>query len=227
MDDTEHDGPADPAAGGEAQGAGEAPTAGVPLAELLGAVEAKLEEAAAPRETTPGRRVAPSLAGRSVIFELGQTRCALPIDRVVEIGEVPKITPVPNVPPWLAGVANLRGDILAVIDLCALVGLPPFDRERRPGRLLVVRSSAGSKGEVAAGLWVDAVVGVSQFARADLAPPGGPVDDALAALLEGVLVHEGRLLAAIDLDILFAHPELKGLRAEGAPAEAATGGAMR
>lgn len=210
MNESEHD----PAEGGDA--AGGAPPPGVPLAELLGAAEAKLQAGAASHEPASRRAAAPGLAGRSVIFELGQTRCALPIDRVVEIGEVPKITPVPNVPSWLAGVANLRGDVLAVIDLCALVGLPPFDRERRRGRLLVVRSSAGPKGEVAAGLWVDAVHGVSQLARTGLAPPGGPVDDALAALLEGVLVHEGRLLAAIDLDILFAHPELKGLRADGA-----------
>lgn len=232
MSEPEHGGPQ----AGEPRDPGGVVDLGVPLDELLGGLEAALAgaeegEGATTRPASGAavarRGYAPGLAGRSVLFELGSTRCALPIDRVVEIGEVPKITPVPNVPSWLAGVANLRGDILAVIDLRALVGLAPFDRERRPGRLLVVRSSPGPKGEVAAGLWVDAVLGVSQLARAELAPPGGPVDDALAALLEGVLVHEGRLLAVIDLDVLFAHPELRGLRADGAPAEAAAVGAMR
>lgn len=226
MSETEHDEP--PSTEPEST-EGSSPS-GVPLEELLGAVEARIEadNAGALRPEAPARRSAAlGLTGRSVIFELGQTRCALPIDRVVEIGEVPKITPVPNVPSWLAGVANLRGDIMAVIDLRALIGQPPFDRERRQGRLLVVRSSPGPKGEVAAGLWVDSVLGVSLLARAELAPPGGPIEDALAVLLEGVLVHEGRLLAAVDLDLLFAHPELRRLRAEGAPIEAAADGTMR
>lgn len=214
----------DPAAGGDAGGA---PPAGVPLSELLGAVEATLETGAVRFAPPSGRAEATGLLGRSVIFDLGETRCALPIDRVAEIGEVPKITPVPNVPPWLAGVANLRGDVVAVIDLRALSGLAPFDRERRAGRMLIVRSAPGPRGEVAAGLWVDAVLGVSRLDRAALKPPGGPVGDALAALLEGVLVHEGRLLAAIDLDVLFAHPELRALAADRAAAEALPGGALR
>ncbi len=196
------------------------PASGVSLEVLLGSIEAGITASLSVAPGSVSRVEASRTAGRSVIFGLGATRCSLPIDRVVEIGEVPKITPVPNVPPWVRGAANLRGDILAVIDLRALVGLQPFDaelRELRAGRLLVVRSSPGLKGEVAAGLIVDAVEGVARLDDAGLAPPGGPIDDALAAFLVGVQVHEGRLLAAIDLDLLFATPELKRLRAETAP----------
>ncbi len=208
----------------EPRGSGAEPARAVPLEEWIGRLEADLERdragsavergpAAAPR--APARRGAS--AGRSVLFDLGGTRSALPIDRVFEVGEVPKITPVPNVPRWLAGVVNLRGDVLAVVDLRALVGLSPFDRESRPGRLLVVRSAPGADGEVAAGLWVDAVLGVAELSPSDLAPPEGPLDDALAALVEGVTVRDGRMIAALDLDALLAHPELARLRSEGAP----------
>src|SRR6185295_6688454 len=168
---------------------------GVPLEELLGAVEAgvEAERAAAPAAPQKGaqRTADPAVAGRFVIFDLGRTRCALPIDRVAEIGEVPKITPVPHVPRWVRGVANLRGDILAVIDLRARIGLPPVDPESRKGRMLIVRSSPGPLGEVAAGLLVDAVSGVSRVDRGALAPPEEPIDDGLTPLLDKVLLHEG------------------------------------
>ncbi len=211
----------EPTAG--AANVGDESASGVSLERLLGSIEAGIAPAPSSAPGSVSRGVASRTAGRSVIFGLGATRCSLPIDRVVEIGEVPKMTPVPNVPPWVRGVANLRGDVLAVIDLRALVGLQPFDALRpldREGRMLVVRSSPGLSGEVAAGLIVDAVFGVARTDDARLAPPGGPIDDALAAWLRGVQVHEGRLLAAIDLDILFATPELKRLRAESAPGAA-------
>ncbi|HEV7669275.1 MAG TPA: chemotaxis protein CheW [Thermoanaerobaculia bacterium] len=181
---------------------------GLPLEELLAALAAgvspRREAAAPPSEQDE----------RSVVFRLGSTRCALPIDRVFEIAEVPKITAVPNLPFWVRGVANLRGDILAVIDLRAFVGLTPFPRGGRGGRLLVVRAAPGPLGQVAAGLWVDEVEGVAPVARGELAPPDGSIDDRLAHWVAGVLTRDGRPLAAFDLDRFFATPEIRGLNAE-------------
>jgi twitching motility protein PilI len=201
----------------------ESAAGGVPLEELLAVLEAGVRQH---REPVP----APAEEdGRSVVFRLGSTRCALPIDRVFEIAEVPRITPVPNLPPWVRGVANLRGDVLAVIDLRAFVGLAPFERgdldggdgrdgregrSHRSGRLLVVRAAPGPLGQIAAGLWVDEVEGVTPVPRRELAPPDGSIDDRLGALLAGVLIRNGRPLAALDLDRFFATPELRALNAE-------------
>jgi chemotaxis signal transduction protein len=187
---------------------------GVPLEELLAVLSAGVR----PRREAAS---APAAEGeRSVLFRLGTTRCAVPIDRVFEVADVPRITPVPNLPPWVRGVANLRGEVLAVIDLCAFVGLAPFEsgvrgeRSERGGRLLVVRGAPGPLGEIAASLWVDEVEGMAMVSRRDLAPPGAPIGDRLAALLAGVLSHDGRSLAAFDLDRFFAAPEIRALSAE-------------
>ncbi len=179
---------------------------GVPLEKLLAILGAGVR---------PRREAEPSPAAedeRSVVFRLGSTRCALPIDRVFEIADVPRITAVPNLPPWVRGVANLRGDVLAVIDLCAFVGLAPVDPGARRSRLLVVRAAPGPAGEIAAGLSVDEVEGMTTVPRGDLAPPGEPIGDRLAALLAGVHAGDGRRLAVFDLDRFLATPELRALR---------------
>jgi len=176
---------------------------GVPLEKLLATLAASVR---------PRREAEPTPAAedeRSVVFRLGSTRCALPIDRVFEIADVPRITAVPNLPPWVLGVANLRGDVLAVIDLCAFVGLTPVEPGDRRSRLLVVRAAPGPAGEIAAGLCVDQVEGMATVPRRELAPPGEPIGDRLAALLVGVLVGDGRGLAAFDLDRFLASPELR------------------
>ncbi|HXU44077.1 MAG TPA: chemotaxis protein CheW, partial [Thermoanaerobaculia bacterium] len=98
---------------------------GEDLADLLASIEDRLDPDRPRAALAHAPAEPPAAAERSVVFLLGATRCAVPIDRVLEIGDVPAITPVPNVPAWVRGVANLRGDILAIVDLGAYVGLPP------------------------------------------------------------------------------------------------------
>ncbi len=50
---------------------------------------------------------------------------AIAIVKVREIIEYEVITTVPNTPPWISGVTNLRGRVIPVVDLAAKFGLPP------------------------------------------------------------------------------------------------------
>jgi len=71
---------------------------------------------------SPGGSIGPL---RLVCFELRAQELALPIADVRETLPVPPITRVFLTPPCLAGVFSLRGDIVPVIDLGILLGLPP------------------------------------------------------------------------------------------------------
>jgi hypothetical protein len=75
----------------------------------------------------------------NVAFTLGGSGCAFPAEYALEVGQIPKITPVPNVPDWLAGVANRRGDILSVVDLRAFLELNKANRSAE-GQLIVARA---------------------------------------------------------------------------------------
>jgi len=51
-----------------------------------------------------------------VLVRLGGCRYALPMSAVAEVGRPPSLTRVPGLPAWVAGVANWRGRVLAVLD---------------------------------------------------------------------------------------------------------------
>ena len=106
-----------------------------------------------------------------VVVRLGSARYALPMAAVAEVGRPPTLTRVPGLPAWLAGVANWRGRVLAVLDLRPLLAgaLTPFDRRAR----LVVLLRNG----VSVGLLTEGVEGTRVLT-------GDQVEDSLAHLPE-------------------------------------------
>lgn len=52
-----------------------------------------------------------------VTFGVGDTRMACNIDRISEILPCPQSTPVPGAKSWIIGLANVRGELLTVVDL--------------------------------------------------------------------------------------------------------------
>lgn len=54
---------------------------------------------------------------RGVAYRVGSRHLASGFDEVVEILPVPPITPVPGAQPWMLGVANVRGNLLPIVDL--------------------------------------------------------------------------------------------------------------
>lgn len=80
---------------------------------------------------------------RGVGFRLGQRRLVSSFDEVVEILPLPPVTPVPGAQPWMLGVANVRGNLLPVVDLKQfLEGERTVVHEGQ--RVLVVRQSGGN-----------------------------------------------------------------------------------
>jgi purine-binding chemotaxis protein CheW len=59
-----------------------------------------------------------------IVFRLAGQEYALPISQVREVVRTPAITPVPLLPPYLLGAANIRGQVLAVMDLYQRLRLP-------------------------------------------------------------------------------------------------------
>lgn len=80
---------------------------------------------------------------RGVGFRLGQRRLVSSFEEVVEILPLPQVTPVPGAQPWMLGVANVRGNLLPVVDLKQfLEGERTLVHEGQ--RVLVVRQAGGN-----------------------------------------------------------------------------------
>jgi purine-binding chemotaxis protein CheW len=60
---------------------------------------------------------------RLATFALANERYGIEAHLVVEIGRLSDYTPLPHAPPHLVGITNLRGEILPIFDLRALLGL--------------------------------------------------------------------------------------------------------
>ncbi len=93
-----------------------------------------------------------------IAFRLGAENFVAARTDIREVMPLPEqLTRVPGAKPWLRGVANLRGQLLTVVDLRAFLGSggPPPDRR---GRVLVLASR-----EVPTGLIVDEVFGFRRF----------------------------------------------------------------
>jgi purine-binding chemotaxis protein CheW len=64
----------------------------------------------------------------AVVFQIGDRRCSLELQQVEEVIRLGPVTAVPAAAPTLLGAMNLRGQVVAVLDPCALgLGEPASD----------------------------------------------------------------------------------------------------
>lgn len=146
-----------------------------------------------------------------VVFRLGDEAYGLPIGAVDEIVALPeKLTRLPTAPAFVAGVMNLRGRALPLIDQRRRFGSAGTEAR---GRVIVVTVA-----EVQAGFIVDGVSDILRVAAADVAAaprmPGDGVKvfDRVAPMADGMLmiVDPKELLDRAERDMLRAFSPADG-----------------
>jgi purine-binding chemotaxis protein CheW len=65
--------------------------------------------------------------GQALLLPLGEDLYALPIDWVLEVVAAPILTRLVTAPPIVLGLFNLRGQIVALLDTAALLGIGTLD----------------------------------------------------------------------------------------------------
>ena len=106
------------------------------------------------------------LAGKYLTFALADEEYGLPVLRVREIIKMMDITEVPQVPPHIKGVLNLRGKVIPVIDLRLKFGFAPGDVTSRTCIIVVDVAMGGAN--VMMGIVVDSVSEVLNVASAEI-----------------------------------------------------------
>ena len=131
-----------------------------------------------------------------VIFRLQDREFALPMAQVAEVLRMVALTPMPDAPAWFAGVINLRGQVIAIMDLRTRLGLAPRP-PRLDTRIVVVESDGATLGLV-----VDAVSDVRVIPGECVERPDWSVET--SNLLTSVARIDGRLVTILGLDGLMA-----------------------
>jgi purine-binding chemotaxis protein CheW len=148
-----------------------------------------------------------------MLLSIGGSTYAMPVAAVREIVRLPEVTRVPGLPAFVTGLANVRGRVLAVLDLRPLLNL-----EAARGERLVIldradaetpapasgASTAAGRGVI--GLIVDSALELVALPEGGLEPlpPGVPAE--AAAVLDGITVVDGAPVAVLS------PPGLLGLR---------------
>jgi purine-binding chemotaxis protein CheW len=115
-----------------------------------------------------------------LVFEVAGERYALETRWVAQALALPALTPLPGLPGHVAGIAAWRGQVLAVLDLRALLSLN-VERLTEPSAMVVLRDAA-----MEFALLADLVKGVKRYPRAALSTGAPGVLPARADYLLGV-----------------------------------------
>lgn len=132
-------------------------------------------------------------------FGLANERYALLASQVHDVQPLRELTPLPCTPPFLRGLVNLRGRLVAVIDLKRFFGLP------EPGITDLHRIVLLRKGEVEIGLLADTVEGVQAIGQNRIQPAPPNVGGIGAEYISGVTPER---LVVLDADAILDDPRL-------------------
>lgn len=133
-----------------------------------------------------------------VTFTLAGQHFAADVARVREAVRAGERTPVPLAPPDVAGLTNLRGQILLCLDPRRRLALPA--RAADAPRMLLVTEAGGES----VGLLVDDVGEVLDLDPAELRPPPSTLAAAQRGCITGAYPLPESLLLVLDLDALTA-----------------------
>lgn len=131
-------------------------------------------------------------------FHVGRYLFGVDVSLVQEIVRLQEYTPVPLSSPEIAGLINLRGEVLTAIDMRARLGLPPADGTRSRVNI-VVRID-----DEPVSLLVDEISGVQEVSNVPFENTPTTVDAAVRELLIGSYTLPDRLLLALNASRVLA-----------------------
>jgi chemotaxis signal transduction protein len=135
-----------------------------------------------------------------VTFRLAAEHYGIPVSKVREILRPVDLFPVPGMGTNVEGVINLRGEIIPIVKLIALLGMQETrgDEQSRKRRMIIIDASVGSFG-----FFVDEVLEVARIqseeiqAAPDLHTPGPRAD-----VVTGLVKVSGRMVVCLNSEKL-------------------------
>jgi purine-binding chemotaxis protein CheW len=147
---------------------------------------------------------AASAIAEYVTVVIGGQLFGLPISRVQDVFMPERLTRVPLSSAEIAGVLNLRGRIVTIVDMRARLGLPKADGTRPP-----MAVGVDLRGE-SYGLLIDQIGEVLRLPDESREENPVNLDPSMARLAGGVHRLDGQLMVVLDIDrVLELVPEAK------------------
>ena len=143
-----------------------------------------------------------------VNFRLRDEEFGVDIGSVREITKIADIAHIPEAPSFIQGVTNLRGQIIAVIDLAKQFGLAPQEKLPESARIVVSEINGQT-----VGMLVDEVPGVLKIPGEDIEPTPEVIQTGVRKdYIKGVGKLENRLIILLDLEKVLAPHEVEEIK---------------
>lgn len=136
-----------------------------------------------------------------ITFEVADQMFGIDIMAIREIRAWSPTARLPRVPAYVAGVVNLRGTVLPVVDLAARLGWQAT--EATPRHAIIVTQYAGQ----ARGLIVDGVSDIVTVPADALQPPPPMAQEGVVPFLEGLAAIDDNMVMVLNLQALNADSE--------------------
>lgn len=143
-----------------------------------------------------------------IVFRLGDEEYGLQIGQIKEVVPTPHITRLPQTPPYVKGVANIRGNIIAVVDLEEKFGLKQKADDSANNYTLVVESD-----EVKMGILVRELPNTLNVKQSQIEDSANIIQDGGAdqSYIKGIVKMEDRLIIMLDVFKTMSESELNGV----------------
>ena len=140
-------------------------------------------------------------------FRLDSLQLVSQLDQVLEVLPCPGMTLVPGTKPWVKGVANVRGNLITIIDLAEYFGKRPVFVDDN-ARLMVMNIPG-----LTAGLLVNEVLGLRHFDEEVERQQLTGLDDPVMTHMNGAFLRENVLWGVFDMKSLAESPSFKHVAA--------------
>jgi purine-binding chemotaxis protein CheW len=151
-------------------------------------------------ENTTEIRDQDSAAGinQYLTFTLDGEEYGVDILQVQEIKGYIQTTRIPNAPPHVSGVLNLRGNIVPTVDLRSKFGRPSLDYDKFNAIIVMV------VGRRTVGVIVDSVSEVASISTDDIQPAPDFGQNSTSQMIAGMAKVGEKLIILLDMDTVFA-----------------------
>lgn len=136
-----------------------------------------------------------------VIFSLGEEQYGINISQVREIVRWARVTEIPQTSEHICGIRNLRGEVVPIVSLRSLFGLPRMPNDD-DSKIIILEIGCSLFGAV-----VDSVDEVMEIASSAIQEPPASISGRLTSFVYGVAQATEGLVILISVEEIFANGE--------------------
>jgi len=141
-----------------------------------------------------------------VVFRIGEELFGINIFQVKEITNMAEIASLPNPPPFISGLIDLRGTLIPILDVRKKLALPVFNPTKR-ARILIV----SIKGRLA-GFIADEVKDVIRIEKGKVKSTPLLLKESGSEIFQGIFKIDSKVVFVLDMERLFTEKEIMDIK---------------